>query len=120
MQGFYSRMLVEASIRRQDDIASLLLDWFGQVGPPAEDGIRLDLHVSADENLVSRSPFVRLEGSADLNITGTDARPGLVGSVEFMEGGEFTLQGTGTFSPITPTTVGVLPQTYHGGSFCCQ
>jgi autotransporter translocation and assembly factor TamB len=86
-------VVTRGEVRRQDDIASLLMDWFGQVGPPAEDGIRLDLHVRADENLVSRSPFVRLEGSADLNITGTDARPGLVGSIEFMEGGEFTLQG---------------------------
>jgi len=86
-------VVTRGEVRRQDDLASLLMDWFGQVGPPAEDGLRLDLHVRADENLVSRSPFVRLEGSADLNITGTDARPGLVGSVEFMEGGEFTLQG---------------------------
>lgn len=86
-------VVTRGEIRRQDDLASLLVDWFGQVGPPAEDGLRLDLRVRADENLVSRSPFVRLEGSADLSITGTDARPGLVGSVEFMEGGEFTLQG---------------------------
>ena len=86
-------VVTRGEVRRQDDLASLLMDWFGKVGPPAEDGLRLDLHVLADENLVSRSPFVRLVGSADLNITGTDARPGLVGSVEFMEGGEFTLQG---------------------------
>ncbi|RLE24425.1 MAG: hypothetical protein DRJ65_09885 [Acidobacteria bacterium] len=85
--------VIRGEVRRQDDLASLLMDWFGKVGPPAEDGLRLDLHVRADENLVSRSPFLRLEAGADLNITGTDARPGLVGSVEFMEGGEFTLQG---------------------------
>ncbi len=86
-------VVTRGEVRRQDDIASLLLDWFGTAGPPAQDGLRLDLHVIADETLVSRSPFVRLQGSADLNITGTDARPGLVGNVEFMEGGEFTLQG---------------------------
>jgi translocation and assembly module TamB len=86
-------IVIRGEVRRQDDLASLLMDWFGKVGPPAEDGLRLDLHIRADENLVSRSPFLRLEAGADLNITGTDARPGLVGSVEFMEGGEFTLQG---------------------------
>lgn len=86
-------VVTRGEVRRQDDLPSLLMAWFGNVGPPAKDGLRLDLHVRADENLVSRSPFVRLVGSADLNITGTDARPGLVGSVEFMEGGEFTLQG---------------------------
>ena len=86
-------IVIRGEVRRQDDLASLLMDWFGKVGPPAEDGLRLDLHITADENLVSRSPFLRLEAGADLNITGTDARPGLVGSVEFMEGGEFTLQG---------------------------
>lgn len=86
-------VVTRAEVRRQDDLPSLLMAWFGDVGPPDEDGLRLDLHIRADENLVSRSPFVRLVGSADIHVTGTDARPGLVGNIEFMEGGEFTLQG---------------------------
>jgi len=86
-------VVTRAEVRRQDDLPSLLMDWFGDVRPSEKDGLRLDLHVRADQNLVSRSPFVRLVGSADLNITGTDAHPGLVGNIEFMEGGEFTLQG---------------------------
>jgi hypothetical protein len=86
-------VVTRAEVRRQDDLPSLLMDWFGDVKPPEKDGLRLDLHIRAEQNLVSRSPFVRLVGSADLNITGTDAHPGLVGNIEFMEGGEFTLQG---------------------------
>jgi hypothetical protein len=87
-------LLVErGELRRRDDLPSLLVDWFGEDEPEKEDTLRLNLRVRADENLVSRSPFLRLQGGADLQITGTDANPGLTGKVEFLEGGEVTLQG---------------------------
>ncbi len=85
--------VIRAEVRRQDDLPSILMAWFGEVGAPREDALRLDLHVRAERTLVSRNPFVRLIGSADLTITGTDAHPGIVGTVEFTEGGEFVLQG---------------------------
>lgn len=82
-------------VRRKDDLATLLVAWFGDIEEDQSSGagMRLDLQVTADETLVSRTPFLRLQGSADLRVTGTSEQPGLVGSLEFEEGGEFTLQG---------------------------
>jgi hypothetical protein len=87
--------VVRGEVRRKDDIASLLVDWFAGAEVPGGDGVGLvlDLNVTADGTLVSRSAFLRLQGSADLQITGTSNAPGLVGSIEFQEGGEMTLQG---------------------------
>ncbi|MFV2071689.1 MAG: translocation/assembly module TamB domain-containing protein [Thermoanaerobaculales bacterium] len=78
----------------KDDVTTILLDWFG--GPETtreEGGLGLDLHVEADETIEIRNPFVRLVGSASLDVTGTSSRPGLVGKVEFVEGGEATILG---------------------------
>jgi translocation and assembly module TamB len=83
-----------ASLRSKEDIASLLLKWFsGDPKPPAADGgIELDIHVDADETIELRNPSLRLVGSASLQVSGTTGRPGLVGKLEFSEGGEVTLQ----------------------------
>jgi len=78
----------------KDDLATLLLGWIGSAGQSTADGgLSLNLHVEADETIDLRSPFVRLKGSARLDVTGTSNRPGLVGQVELLEGGEATLLG---------------------------
>ncbi len=101
-----------AVLRRKDDVATILLDWFGTPSPPSvSQGPHLDLHVEADESIEVRNPFVRLVGSASLDISGTASQPGILGKVEFEEGGEITLQtvrydlerGSLTFSD--PSTV---------------
>jgi autotransporter translocation and assembly factor TamB len=82
-----------AALRRKDDVTTLLLDWFATTsGPPREGGPRLDIHVEADETIDINNPFVRLVGSASVDIGGTTSRPEIVGKVEFEEGGEVTLQ----------------------------
>ncbi len=82
-----------ASLQRRDDPAALILEWFGGTpAPPAEGGPSLDLHVEANQTIELRNPFVRLVGSASLHVTGTTNKPGLVGKLEFEEGGEITLQ----------------------------
>jgi autotransporter translocation and assembly factor TamB len=82
-----------AELRGRADLPTVLVDWFGSEKPPRAATLELDLQVRADETLVARNPFLRVVGSADLHVTGTDARPGLTGRIEFQEGGEFTLQG---------------------------
>ena len=82
-----------ASLQRRDAPSMLILEWFGGTpAPPGEGGPSLDLRVEADQTIELRSPFVRLVGSANLHVTGTTNRPGLVGKIEFEEGGEVTLQ----------------------------
>jgi len=82
-----------ASLQRRDDPAALILEWFGgPPAPPSEGGPSLDLRVEADQTIDLRNPFVRLVGSASLHVTGTTNNPGLVGKLEFEEGGEITLQ----------------------------
>jgi len=82
-----------ASLQRRDDPAALILEWFGgPPAPPSEGGPSLDLHVEADQTIDLRNPFVRLVGSASLHVTGTTNNPGVVGKLEFEEGGEITLQ----------------------------
>jgi translocation and assembly module TamB len=82
-----------ASLRSKDDLATLVLGWFGGESPPATDGgPALDLHVEADETIELRNPSIRLVGSASLDISGTVNRPGLVGKLQFEEGGEVMLQ----------------------------
>jgi len=100
-----------AVLRRKDDVASILLDWFGGPdAPPGGDGLRLDLRVEADRTIEARNPFLQVEASAALDIEGTTSDPGLVGTVELHEGGEITFQnvryeiarGTVTFTdPLT-------------------
>jgi translocation and assembly module TamB len=96
-----------ASLDRREAPSLLLLEWFGGApSPPTEGGPSLDLRVEADQTIDLRNPFVRLVGSASLHVTGNTSQPGLVGKVEFEEGGEVTLQnlrydlerGTFTFS----------------------
>jgi len=82
-----------ASLQRREAPSMLILEWFGGAAtPPGESGPSLDLRVEADQTIDLRSPFVRLVGSASLHVTGTTAEPGLVGKIEFEEGGEVTLQ----------------------------
>jgi hypothetical protein len=101
-----------ASLRRKDDVPTMLIDWFGtEAPPPRSGGPELDLHIEADESIEVRNPFVGLVGSASLDISGTASEPGIVGKIEFEEGGEVMLQtvryelerGSLTFSD--PTTV---------------
>ncbi len=81
------------SLQRRDDPAVLMVEWFGGESPPtAEGGPSLDLRVEADQSIELRNPFVRLLGSASLQITGTVGSPGMVGKIELEEGGEITLQ----------------------------
>ncbi len=85
----------QATLRRRDELATIISDWFlGESAPEAAGGgVALDLAIEADRTLEARSSFLRLVGSASLVVTGTSTNPGLVGSVEFMEGGDFTFQG---------------------------
>jgi hypothetical protein len=83
-----------ALLRTKDDLATLVLKWLGSESPPAatDGGLALDLHVEADEAIELRNPSIRLVGSASLDVSGTINRPGLVGKLQFEEGGEVTLQ----------------------------
>jgi len=82
------------NLTTKDHLATILLSWIGSTGQStAEGGLSLNLHVDAEETIDLRSPFVRLKGSAGLEVTGTSNRPGLVGQVEVLEGGEATLLG---------------------------
>ena len=82
------------SLTTKDDPAALLINWLGNTGrSTAEGGLNLNLHVEAEETINLHNPFVRLTGSASLDITGTSNQPGLVGQVEVLEGGEVTLLG---------------------------
>lgn len=83
-----------AELRSRKDLPSLLLDWFGnEAEKKATSGLKLDLHVKSERSLLSRSPLIRLGGSADLHILGDAASPGLVGEITFEDGGEITVQG---------------------------
>jgi autotransporter translocation and assembly factor TamB len=76
----------------KDDVATVLLSWFGGTSrAPGQGGLRLNLHVEAEETIDLRNPSVRLTGSAALEVTGTSNQPGLVGQIEVVEGGEATL-----------------------------
>ncbi len=82
------------SLTTKDDPAALLINWFNNTGrSSAEGGLNLNLHVEAEETINLHNPFVRLNGSASLDISGTSNQPGLVGQVEVLEGGEVTLLG---------------------------
>lgn len=83
-----------AVLRRNEDLATILVDWFGQPeDPDLGHGLALDLHVEADRALEARTALLRLLGSASLDITGTTVQPGLVGRIDFQEGGEITFLG---------------------------
>lgn len=83
-----------ATLRTKDEVAMVLLDWFGDEEPPATDqGLRLDVRVEADRTIQAHNPFMNLEGSASLQITGTTSDLGLLGTIEMEEGGELTFQG---------------------------
>ncbi|MDX2438030.1 MAG: translocation/assembly module TamB domain-containing protein [Acidobacteriota bacterium] len=82
------------SLNTKDDPAALLVRWMGESGrSAAEGGLSLNLHVEAEETLDLHNPFVRLTGSASLDVSGTSNQPGLVGQVEILDGGEVTLLG---------------------------
>ncbi len=82
------------SLTTKDDVASMLLGWLeSSGGGSASGGLNLALRVDAEETIELRNPFVRLTGSAALEVTGTSNSPGLVGQVELLEGGEATLLG---------------------------
>jgi translocation and assembly module TamB len=82
------------SLVSRESASDLLLRWLAAAQRPSpEGGLRLDLHVEAEETIALRSPFVRLDGSAALDVSGTSNRPGLVGQLEVLEGGEATFLG---------------------------
>jgi hypothetical protein len=83
------------SLTTKEDVASILIGWFEGSGRGAAGGggLNLALRVDAEESLELRNPFVRLTGSASLEVTGTSNSPGLVGQIEVLEGGEATLLG---------------------------
>ena len=82
------------TLKTKDDVATILLDWFGGAArTAAEGGLRLNLHLEAEDTIQLNNPSVRLTGSASLEVSGTSNRPGLVGRLEFQEGGETTLLG---------------------------
>ncbi len=90
------RLEVErAALRRREDVASILMSWFGSDARAStgSDLPRLALHVEADRSIEARTPFAHLAASAVLDISGTPAHPGLVGRIEFMEGGDVILRG---------------------------
>jgi translocation and assembly module TamB len=116
------------SLQRRDVPTALIVEWFGGADePPEQGGIRLDLQVEADQTIEIRNPFVRLAGSGSVRITGTTSQPGLVGKIEFEEGGEVTMQnlryelerGTFTFAdpdridPITELQLRTWVQNYQ-------
>jgi autotransporter translocation and assembly factor TamB len=83
-----------AVLRSKQSLATVLMEWLDQPSAPSgTDILRLDLRVEADQTIQARNPLLNLTGSALLDVTGTPARPGLVGRVEFLEGGEVTFQG---------------------------
>jgi len=87
-------VLDRMNLTTKDDPAALLINWLGTTGRSAtEGGLNLNLHVEAEETINLHNPFVRLTGSANLDITGTSNQPGLVGQVEVLEGGDVTLLG---------------------------
>jgi autotransporter translocation and assembly factor TamB len=83
------------SLATKQDVASILLGWLegSGRGSTGGGGLNLALRVDAEESIELRSPFVRLTGSAALEVTGTTDSPGLVGQVDVLEGGEATLLG---------------------------
>ncbi len=103
------------NLSTKEDLASMLLGWLGDGGRPAgEGGLKLNLHVEAEETIDLRNPFVRLRGSASLDVSGTSNRPALIGQIEFLEGGEATLLGNryeierGSLSFSNPETIEVF------------
>jgi len=82
------------SLTTKEDVATILLGWLEEAGRGSSGGgLNLALRVEAEETLELRNPFVRLTGSASLEVTGTSNNPGLVGQVEMLDGGEATLLG---------------------------
>jgi autotransporter translocation and assembly factor TamB len=82
------------SLTTKEDVASILLGWLENSGRGSTGGgLNLALRVEAEETIELRNPFVRLTGSAALEVTGTSNSPGLVGQVEMLEGGEATVLG---------------------------
>ncbi|HZN04304.1 MAG TPA: translocation/assembly module TamB domain-containing protein, partial [Candidatus Polarisedimenticolia bacterium] len=56
------------------------------VPPAVVAGMRLDLRLRAPEELWMRNDFGRIEGEADLRVTGTAAQPSITGRVTALEG----------------------------------
>jgi hypothetical protein len=83
------------SLTTKEDVASMLLGWLegSGRGSTGGGGLNLALRVAAEETIELRNPFVRLMGSASMEVTGTSNSPGLVGQVEVLEGGEATMLG---------------------------
>jgi hypothetical protein len=82
------------SLTTKEDVASILLGWLeNSGGGSTSGGLNLALRIDAEETLELRNPFVRLTGSAALEVTGTSNSPGLIGQVEMLEGGEATVLG---------------------------
>ncbi len=108
------RLVVDhASLRRREDVAAILMDWFGPEARSAggSEQPRLALHVEADRSIEARTPFIHLAASAELDIGGTPAHPGVVGRIELLEGGDLILRGVryeldrGIITFIDPTSI---------------
>ncbi len=83
-----------AILRRNDDLASLILEWVEDAGGPTQVGVLdLDVSVEADRTIEARIPFMQVVASAQLEISGSETQPGAVGRIVFQEGGSFTFQG---------------------------
>lgn len=61
-------------------------------GSPLE-SVALDIRVTAADELVIDTPFAQASADLDLRITGTAARPGVVGDFDLAEGGRVFLNG---------------------------
>ncbi len=82
------------ALSTKKDLPALMLRWLENRGSqPSQGGIDLSLHVEADETIDLRSPFIRVTGSGAIDITGTTTRPGLIGQIDALEGGEATVLG---------------------------
>ncbi len=88
------RAVDRAALRPRDDQREMILDWVDQTSMPSSpSSVDLDLHVVADRSLSARGPFLNLVGSAALDVVGNLGQPGVVGTLELEEGGDFTFQG---------------------------
>jgi autotransporter translocation and assembly factor TamB len=100
------------SLDTRDALTSVLLSWLDRPGSAATSGgLNLALRVEADETIDLRSPFIRISGSAGLDVSGTTNQPGLVGQIDILDGGEATVLGNryeidrGSLSFSNPETI---------------
>ncbi len=59
--------------------------------PSALDGIRLDVSLSTEDDMIFDNNYGRFEAGANVRLQGTVGRPGMTGRAELREGGEIFL-----------------------------